>query len=134
MTSLWLAYGLAYAILLVAWLAALLQLRQFLGAVLAIGDQAALRSYKALVRTQMYLALVGIVCLLGGLLLGMMLIYAWGTKGLAVVLITNVLVVFPGLYLKKVEERARGLSAVPELADEYRRVSEAWLQKPLPDF
>jgi hypothetical protein len=134
MTILWPLFSLAYATLLLAWLFAILQLRQFLGAVPAIGDQATLRSYKALVRTQMYLALVGVVCMLAGLLVGMMLIFALGAKGLAVVLITNVVVLLLGLYLKRVEERARGLTVAPELADEYRRVSQVWLQKPLPNF
>ena len=134
MTILWPLFGLAYATLLVAWLFALLQLRRFLRVVTAIGDEATLRSYKALVRTQMYLALVGVACMLGGLLLGMMLIFALGAKGLAVVLITNVVVQLPGFYLKKVEEQARSLAVSPELADEYQRVSQAWLQKPLPNF
>jgi hypothetical protein len=134
MRLVWLFYGLAYVALLAGWFRALTQLRQFLGAVTAIGDEAMLQGYKALVRSQMYLALFGIACMLAGLLLGMFLILARGLKGLAVVLLTNVVVLLLGLYLKRVEERARSLVVIPALADEYRRVSQAWLQKPLPDF
>ncbi|HEY8150754.1 MAG TPA: hypothetical protein VIK51_17735 [Vicinamibacteria bacterium] len=49
--------------------------------------------------------------------------------------LTNVLILSLGVYHKRVEERARSLRAGSEvLADEYRRISETWVKKALPDF
>ena len=134
MLIVWTLYAATYVALLAGWSWALFQLRRFLSGVTAIGDEATLQSYKTLVRTQMYLALYGIACMVVGILLGVLLVRAYGGKGLAVVLLTNVVILLLGLYLKKVEEQARGLSVAPALADEYHRVSRSWLQKPLPDF
>jgi hypothetical protein len=63
------------------------------------------------------------------------LILRHGLPGLAAVLAVNVWVFIVGRYHKGWETRARGLAAgSQELAAEYRRISETWVRKPLPNF
>lgn len=126
-----LAYALAVAILL----GSLLQLTRFLADTREIRDQASLERFKALARVQMYLAL-SVMGLMGlGLVSGLVLTVRRGLSGLAVVVLANLLVLGLGMYHKKVEARTRSLPAGPEtLAEEYRRVSETWVKKAIPNF
>jgi uncharacterized membrane protein len=119
--------------LMAAW--SFLALRRFLAETPVIASQDDLRRYKDLVRVQMYLALVGIGVLLSGLVLGIGLTSRYGCVGLVLVLAGSAWLFGVGIFLKRVEVRARSLPVTGEgLADEYRRVSEAWVKKPLPDF
>ena len=119
--------------LMAAW--SFLALRRFLAATPAIATRDDQRRYKELVRVQMYLALVGIGVLLSGFVFGIVLTSRYGCVGLALVLAGSAWLLGGGIVLKRVEVRARSLPVTGEgLADEYRRVSEAWVKKPLPDF
>jgi hypothetical protein len=112
-----------------------MQLRRFLADTPVITDEACLMRYKALVRTQMYLALGSIVVLLGGILLGLIIITWYGCMGFIFVMAANGYVLGTGLFLKHWEQRARQLPSGSEaLAQAHRAVSEAWVKKPFPDF
>jgi hypothetical protein len=113
----------------------LAQLKRFLAETHTIADDVSLSRFKALARLQMYLALVVIVLMIGGFVAGMAVIARHGLPGGIVVILTNVLVLGLGMYHKRFEVKTRSLPAGSDaLAAEYRRVSEAWVKKPLPDF
>jgi hypothetical protein len=116
-----------------AW--SLVQVRRFVLETPAISDSVALARYKDFVRVQMYLALATIAILLPGIVLATALIVRHGLSGLLVVLVVNAWVFAVGRYHKRWEMRARGLPAGSDvLGEEYRRVSETWVKRPLPDF
>ena len=111
------------------------QLRGFLDVTPSIADEECLNRFKGVVRTQMYLALWVIVWLGLGMLVGLGVIVIHGLLGFLLVLLMNGIVIAAGLFFRRTEVRARSLPAATEaLGAEYRRVSEAWVKKPLPDF
>jgi hypothetical protein len=112
-----------------------LQVRQFVAETPTIADQHCLERYKDLVRVQMYVALF-IIGLLGtGALVGMVLVSRYGCIAFLFVMAGSVCLIASSLFMRTWEVRARSLAAGSEaLAVEYRRVSEAWVKKPLPDF
>jgi len=113
----------------------LAQLRRFLAQTPSIADEICLQRYKDLVRTQMYLALVVVAMLGSGIVIGAILIRRYGRAGFAVVIATNVWILALAMYHRSWELRARRLEVASEgLALEYRRVSDVWVKKPLPDF
>jgi hypothetical protein len=127
-------FGVMYVLAFGVSLWSLGQLKAFLAATPSIADGAGLERYKELARLQMYLALAMIVLMGVGLLAGIVVVVRHGLPGLGLVLGVNAVVLGVGLHHKKVEGRVRGLPAAEALRDEYRRVSETWVKKPLPDF
>lgn len=124
-------YGIAAALAL--WSRA--QLLRFLADTPEIADNLCLDRYKALVRVQMYLALAMIVLLVAGMVVAAFVIKRNGVLGFAVAILANVLVLGLGLRHRTFEVKARTLHArSQDLAGEYRRVSDTWLNRPLPDF
>lgn len=111
------------------------QVKRFLASTPSIGNHAALERFKALARRNMYLALIQIAVLLAGLVLGVILIFRHGLVGFLVVLATNAILFVVSKQNIGFEKRARALSAATEeLGREHRRISDAWVKKPLPDF
>lgn len=128
-------FGALYVLAAGVSLWSLAQLNGFLAKTPDIADDVCLDRFKALARLQMYLALSMIVLLSAGIGAGMAVIARHGVRGFMVVILANMLVLGLGLYHKTVEVRTRTLHAGSEaLAEEYRRVSETWLKKALPDF
>lgn len=128
-------FGAVYALAAAVMLWSLTQLNRFLVETRDIDGEGSLQRFKVLARMQMYLALCGMVLLAVGMLVGIVLIARHGLLGLLAVILTNVFILGLGVFHKRVEERARGLRAGSEvLATEYRRISETWVKKALPDF
>ncbi|MCU0241033.1 MAG: hypothetical protein MUF51_01265 [Vicinamibacteria bacterium] len=128
-------FGCVYVVSAAISVGSLVQLNRFLAGTRSITDEACLDRFKSLARIQMYLALAITVLLGSGMLLGMALIMKYGLFGLACVLVVNMLLFGIAMYHKSVEGQARSLPTGSEdLAKEYRRVSESWVKKPLPDF
>jgi hypothetical protein len=111
------------------------QVRGFIDATPSIADEECLNRYKRMVRAQMYLALWVIVWLGLGMLAGIGVIASHGLPGLLFVVLVNGVVIAVSLFYRRAELRCRSRPAATEsLAAEYRRVSEAWVKKPLPNF
>lgn len=111
------------------------RVRRFLDMTPLIADEVGLRRYKAFVRVQMYCALVPLVLVPPGVALTLMIVKRHGAVGLAVVLGVNACVFALARSHKRWEDRARSLKVRSEtLQAEYRKVSEVWLNKPLPTF
>jgi len=111
------------------------RLKGFLARNPTIADDACLAQYKALVRAEMYLSLLMIGLLIGGFVAGIALMVQRGLAGLAFVVLANALVFGAGLAHRRLEKRVKGLPAAsPDLETEYRRVSDSWVKKALPDF
>lgn len=128
-------FGAAYVLAAAVSLWSLGRLNGFLAATRSIADRGSLARFKDLARQQMYLALAIIVLMGLGIIAGIIIISRYGLRGLAVVIVANFVVLGLGLYHKKVEGKVRALPAGSEaLAEEYRRVSETWVKKALPDF
>ncbi len=127
-------FGAMYVLAAAVSLWSLGQLKAFLAATPSIADDPGLGRYKELARVQMYLALAMIVLLGVGFLAGIAIMSRHGLSGVGLVLGANVAVLALALHHKRVEARVRGLTASDALADEYRRVSETWVKKALPDF
>ena len=130
-----LIFGAIYLIQLAVLAFGFGEVRRFVGSTPAIANDASLARYKALVRTQMYLALVVICLMVPGFVTTAMLVLRYGLRGLVVVLVVNALIMAAGNRLKAWEARARSLPVTDDtLVPEYTRVSTVWIKKPLPDF
>ena len=128
-------FGVLYAVAAAMLLWSRTELGRFLAETPRIADDASLDRFKVLARRQMHLALALIAVLGAGIIVAMMVISRYGLAGFALVLITNVVVLGLGLFHKRIEVRARTLPAGSDaLGQEYRRVSESWTKKALPDF
>ena len=93
-----------------------------------------LAEFKAMARRQMYQALLQMVLLGAGCLIGLYGLLT-GKLGLLLVLALNGLVFAMGMAFRGLESRARSLPVDdPELKAEYARVCNSWLHKPTPDF
>lgn len=133
--SLEVIFGAIYVLTTAVSVWSLAQLNRFLADTPDIADEVSLDRFKALARLQMYLALFMMVLLLVGIVVGMAMIARHGIFGFVAVILTNMLVLGLGLYHKSVEVKTRTLRTASEaLAKEYRRVSETWVKKRLPDF
>lgn len=111
------------------------EVRRFVDLTPSIADEECLDRFKRMVRMQMYLALWVIVWLGLGLLAGIGIIATHGLPGLLLVLVVNGGVIAVSLFYRRAELRARSIPAATDaLGAEYRRVSEAWVKKPLPNF
>jgi hypothetical protein len=111
------------------------ELRQFLSAHRDMNDSSAFEDFKGLARRNMYGALVYAGLGLASLLVGIAIVVRHGLPGLGLVLASNVALLLMGQVTKKLEVAVRNLPcAHAPLAEEYRRVSETWVRKPLPNF
>ena len=130
-----LAYAVIYAWVLVAGLLCLSQVKGFLKATPTIADEQSLERFKAMARFNMRLALVHIVVFVPGIIISILIILRNGFLGLVGVLAVNAVVFGLGAYMWGLEKQARSLPAASEdLAQQHRRISEAWVKKVLPDF
>jgi hypothetical protein len=110
-------------------------LRRFLAETPVVATQEDLRRYKDLVRVQMYLAVAALGILLLGFVFGIVFAMRYGCIGIVMVMASSAWLLGVGLCLKRLEVRARSLQVTGVgLADEYHKVSQAWVKKPLPDF
>jgi len=135
MKALAIAYAIVYllAILLSGWVG--IEVRRFVKETTSIADPETLERFKAIARRNMRLALVQIVFLGSGLLLGIVLIVVHGVPALLVVLATNAVLIAISRYLGHFEKLARSLpAATPALEAEHQRVSKVWVSQMLPDF
>lgn len=108
--------------------------KSFLSRKKAISKTADLADFKTLARQQMYQAMLQMLLLGLGCVIG---IYGLITAriGLLLVLILNGLVFAMGMMLKGIEKQARSLPVEdPALKSEYKRVCDSWLHRPFPDF
>lgn len=132
--SLYAVFMLVFVLAVINALAGTASLHGFLSRTAAIASRPDLEAFKGVVRTQMYQALLQMGLLAASLVLGLAGLVS-GRLGLLLVLAVNGVILALGLYGKRFETRARSLPVPdPSLADEYRRVGNVWLQKPLPDF
>jgi hypothetical protein len=100
----------------------------------AIDSPQALEAFKTLARRNMYAALAFLLMLVFALLFGALAAYRLGAIGVFGVLISAVLVLLHGRALKPLEQQARSLQSSPEFEPAYKKVSESWVKKMLPDF
>lgn len=107
---------------------------RFLKTHTAIDSPAALAAFKTMARWNMYGALAFLACGAATWIWGFFLIMKYGLSGFVTALVFSVLLLVLSLFLKKVEERSRNLRCLPELQEDYKRVSQTWLKKVFPDF
>lgn len=108
--------------------------QSFLSRGKAITTQTDLEEFKAMVRRQMYQALLQMVLLGAGCMIGLYGIFT-GKLGLLLVLALNGSVFVMGAAFRGLERRARSFPVDdPGLQAEYARVCDSWLHKPTPDF
>ena len=113
----------------------LTQVRRFLESTPLIADELGLARYNAFVRVQMYCALVPLLLIPPGIALALLVVVRHGAIGLVVVLAVNACLFILGRTHKNWEVRARSLEARSEfLQQEYRRISDTWVNKAVPDF
>jgi hypothetical protein len=127
---LYLVFGLA----LVNGVASGIGVQSFLSRTKAIRSARDLASFKSMVRQQMLQAMLQMLLLLSGCVIG---IYGIITSqiGLLLVILLNGLILISGLVLRGSEQKARALPVEdPTLRQEYERVSKSWTSKPFPDF
>jgi len=111
------------------------QLQRFLQHHQSIADFKSLAEFKAIARSNMYLALAQFGLLGSSLVLGLYLLHLYKFPMLLLILAVNGVVYFISQNLKTLEVRSRGLEcATPELTNIYKKVSEVWLTKPFPNF
>lgn len=111
------------------------RIKDFLAATTSISDQLTLERFKGVARENMYMALLQMVLLLAGVVVGLVILMRHGAIGLLAVLLVNAVVFGLGKHYGKLEKRIRELPAdSEELGREHRRISEVWVKKALPDF
>ena len=127
-------YGLIYVItaLMCAW--SLPMLRRFLADTPTIADEGSLEKFKTLARAEMYATIVLFLIVVPAMGLVMVLSVHRGLPALPVVIITNAGLLILGRQRGRMEVQTRTLEVADALAPEYRRVSESWVKKVLPDF
>lgn len=111
------------------------ELLRFLREHTGIYDDVTLSSYKIVVRWNMLAALVFLV---SGLILmawGFYLSLKYGLTGFSIALVFSIPSLYLGFSAKKVEARARSLECNDAaLKEEYKRISEVWVKRALPNF
>ena len=125
---------LLFALALINTLMAAVQLKGLLSRTLSIDSRQSLEDFKRIARRQMYQALVQMGLLVAACILGLYGILT-GRLSLLLVIAVNGAIFGISRALQGIERRARSLPVSEEqLASEYRRVCEAWVRKPFPDF
>ncbi len=125
---------LAFALALVNWAIAMASLKAFLSRTSAILSTLDLQSFAELARRHMIQALLQIVLLVAGMLLGIYVL-ATDQAELLLILVLNGAIWVAGTLGKPLEERARSLKVSdPYLEERYRAICTTWVKKPFPDF
>jgi len=129
------AVGGVYALCVGVTLISMGWLRGFLAETPSIVDMASLERFKRLARTEMYVKAGVGVLLVAGFVGCLALLPRGGPVGLVTLVFGNLVVYGVGLWHRRLEAKARGLSAASDaLRDEYDRASTAWAKKLIPDF
>jgi hypothetical protein len=111
------------------------QIRAFIKKHKTIADEQVLEEFKSLVRRQMYMVYFLLFFLLIGFFMNIVIIVHHGFLGLIVALLVNVYSFCQSQYFRRLEKKARSLKAANELlARKYHKISDTWVNKPLPDF
>ena len=114
---------------------AAVQIERFLRATPAINSVESLERFKTLARQNMYLAIMCIPVLGTGFIIGLVLIWKHGLPALSATLALNALLLSVSRRVSRKESAAQNLPATTDdLAHEYDRVSNSWVQRILPDF
>jgi heme O synthase-like polyprenyltransferase len=100
----------------------------------AISRPSDLENYKSFARSNMYLAVVYLACIVPSTLLSIYMTYAYGLMGLALVLAICGTQMALAKYIKKFEVRTRTLPCADQYLAEQERVTHSWQKKLLPDF
>ena len=101
----------------------------------SLHDPAALTSFKALVRRNMIVAILGLGLGLVWCLMAMLMVWQFGLLGMLMVLAVAVPLFLLGKSTKKLELQARSLPCPdPRLEAEYHQIGQSWSSKLLPDF
>lgn len=125
---------LAFALALVNWAIAMASLKAFLSRTSAIVSTLDLQNFAELARRHMFQALLQIVLLVAGMLLGIYVL-ATGQAELPLILVLNGAIWLAGTLGKPLEERARSLKVSdPYLEERYNAICTSWVKKPFPDF
>ncbi len=125
---------LVFSLALVNWLVGMAALKSFLSRTSAIASTLDLQNFADLARRHMLQALLQIVLLVSGVLLGIYVLSS-GQAGLLLILVLNGVIWVAGTLGKPVEERARSLKVLdPLLEERYRAICTTWVKKPFPDF
>ena len=112
-----------------------LQTARFLAKHATIADAAGLEEFKNLARRNMKAVYPFVAAIFLGMALSAQLIIHDPVLGFATFLLLNILVVWSGLSLRKVENRARELACPdPALAATYQRIAQSWLSDSWPRF
>ena len=112
-------------------------MRSFLSQETSIRTDQSLRSFKSMVRKQMYQAILqiiilGTMCVLGilGIINGRL-----NFTGFVIFLLLNVINIFAGKWGKNIEKQTRSLKVEDQkFLDEYKMICRTWIRKPFPDF
>jgi hypothetical protein len=111
------------------------QIQFFLKKHKTIASEQVLEEFKTLVRRQMYMVYFILFFLIIGLFLNVIVIINYGLLGFVLTLPINVYSFWQSQYCRRLEAKARSLSAANEFLERrYYLVSNTWLNKPLPDF
>ena len=128
------AYLVLQAMLLLLSFGGFLQVRKFLSRHNAISDYSHLDAFKALVRLNMYLALVYIAMGIPAIVMSVYLGWEYGLFGIFAVMAVNIPHFMFSKYLRSLEEQARQLHCLPQFSAEFKMVGETWFKKALPNF
>lgn len=123
-----------WAICGVVLVGSLLQLHRFLKTKPSIADEASFARFKALARTEMYLALFMLSLSPLIFVASAALVFKNGLPGLAAALITSAVFLGCSMYHKRIERRTHNLPVAEALEEAYRAVCNTWIKKPWPDF
>jgi len=110
-------------------------IQSFLSGTKAIKTAQDMAKFKSLARQQMYQALLQIVFMIGGSLIGVFGIVTGRLYLLLYLIILNGVIYFLGMMMKSLEKRVRAMEVSdPAMKAEYERVCNSWVKKPFPDF
>jgi len=124
-----------YALVIALGIYFRLETARFLAKHATITDVASLEAFKKLARRNMKAVYPFVGATLLGMVLSAQLIIHDPLLGFVTFLVLNGLVVWSGLSLRRVENRARELPCPdPTLAAAYRRIAQSWLSDSWPRF
>jgi len=113
----------------------LMSLKGFLSKYTSIQNHQAFKKFKAMVRLQMYMALVQLPFLVGALVSGVYGVFVSDKINFIVFLLMQGSIFFFGKFMASIEEKTRSLELLDEsIKDEYENICETWIKKALPNF
>ncbi|MBN2398770.1 MAG: hypothetical protein JXI33_00350 [Candidatus Aminicenantes bacterium] len=123
-----------FALAFINMLMGTVSLKTFLSGTHSINSPIDLQNFAALVRRHMIQALLQLVFLLAGMVLGIYIL-ASGQAGLLLILALNGSILVAANLGKKLEKQARQLPVSdPQLQESYQAICTSWINKPFPDF